>query len=87
MPTATKIKAVLFDLDGTLVDSAPDLHTAANMLMMEEGRCPLSLEDVTMMIGDGVQKLVERAFRATGEMPDTDELAGHAERFLGLHEG
>ena len=86
-PTAdSKIRAVLFDLDGTLVDSAPDLHTAANMLMMEEGRTSLSLDDITMMIGDGVPKLVERAFQATGAVPEASELADHAERFLELYE-
>lgn len=80
------VKAVLFDLDGTLVDSAPDLHVAANLLMMENGRDQLTLAEVTSMIGDGVPKLVERSFAATGEIPDDDELADRSERFLELYE-
>ncbi len=74
-------KAVIFDLDGTLIDSAPDLRFALNRLMFDEGRRELSLEEVIGMIGDGVPKLVERGYRATGEVPDKDELADRVERF------
>jgi phosphoglycolate phosphatase len=80
------VKAVLFDLDGTLVDSAPDLHVAANLLMTENGRDMLTLAEVTAMIGDGVPKLVERSFAATGDVPDDDELADSSMRFLELYE-
>jgi len=83
---ARSVKAVLFDLDGTLVDSAPDLHVAANLLMMENGRDPLTLPEVTSMIGDGVPKLVERSFAATGDVPDDDELADQSKRFLEFYE-
>jgi phosphoglycolate phosphatase len=61
------IKAVIFDLDGTLVHSAPDIQVAINKLLAEEGRRPLRLEEVAVMIGDGAPKLVERAMNATGE--------------------
>ena len=57
---------VVFDLDGTLVDSAPDLHAAANRMLAELGRPPLSLAQVTGFIGNGVPKLVERCLQATG---------------------
>lgn len=58
--------AILFDLDGTLVDSAPDLATASNLLLAEHGHAALSLSEIRGMIGNGVAKLVERAFAARG---------------------
>jgi len=61
-----KIRFVILDLDGTLVDSAPDLHAAANIMLEAAGRPVLDLPTVKRFIGDGVRKLVERAFAATG---------------------
>ncbi|RVA90183.1 phosphoglycolate phosphatase, partial [Mesorhizobium sp. M7A.F.Ca.CA.004.01.1.1] len=55
-------KAILFDLDGTLVDSAPDIAAAVNELLASRGLPPLRLDQVTAMIGGGVRKLIERAF-------------------------
>mgnify|MGYP003943945683 CR=1 FL=1 len=53
-------KAVIFDLDGTLIHSAPDLHAALNRLMLLEGRRLLEIAEVVRMIGDGMPKLVKR---------------------------
>ena len=61
-----KYRAVLFDLDGTLVDSVPDLAAAANALLAELGRATLSEAEIAVMVGDGVAKLVERALLASG---------------------
>ncbi len=55
---------MLFDLDGTLVDSVPDLAAAANRLLAEFGRQPLGQEEIAAMVGDGVAKLVERVLAA-----------------------
>ena len=52
--------ALLLDLDGTLVDSAPDLAAALNQLRAGLGLPPLVLDDVKAMVGDGAAKLVER---------------------------
>ena len=81
------IKAVLFDLDGTLVDSAPDIQVAINKLLAEEGRRPLTLEEVSAMIGDGAPKLVERAMHATDEGDAPEDLPTLTGRFLGFYEG
>ena len=74
----SKFKAVVFDLDGTLVDSAPDLQAAMNRMLAQIGRDELSVEAVTGMIGDGVPKLVERGLEASGGIPDGDAVEGLA---------
>lgn len=59
-------KAILFDLDGTLVDSAPDIAAAVNELLAGRSLPPLTVVQVKSMIGNGVEKLVERAFATSG---------------------
>ncbi|AZO22528.1 MULTISPECIES: phosphoglycolate phosphatase [unclassified Mesorhizobium] len=59
-------RAILFDLDGTLIDSAPDIAAAVNELLAGSDLPPLSVDQVKAMIGGGVKKLVERAFAASG---------------------
>lgn len=53
--------AIVFDLDGTLIDSAPDLHAACVKMLARENAPAPSLEQVISYIGNGVPKLVERA--------------------------
>jgi phosphoglycolate phosphatase len=75
---------LVFDLDGTLVDSAPDLCIAVNRLLQERGRRPLSLQQVKRMIGDGVPALVSRALAESGlASADGADAVG---RFLELYE-
>mgnify|MGYP001161016501 FL=1 len=62
-------RTLVFDLDGTLINSAPDLTAALNKVLTEAAREPVTLHQVTQMIGDGVAKLVERGFAATGGAP------------------
>lgn len=57
-------QAVLFDLDGTLIDSVPDLAASVNELLGRRSLPALSPEQVRSMVGNGVRKLVERAFAA-----------------------
>jgi phosphoglycolate phosphatase len=59
--------AVIFDLDGTLVDTAPDLWRATNHVLTAHGRREVSLEDIYEMVGQGAKKLIERGFERTGE--------------------
>jgi phosphoglycolate phosphatase len=73
----SQLEAVVWDLDGTLVDSAPDLATALNTVLDKRGFAGHSLETVRGMIGNGVPKLVERGFNAIGirlEPAQLDEL-------------
>ncbi len=60
------LSLVVFDLDGTLVDSAADLAAAINAMLADFGCAPLPLPEVRHMIGDGVAMLVTRALAATG---------------------
>ena len=76
--------AVIFDLDGTLVDSAPDLQAAANRMLREAGLPALDLETVTSFIGNGIAKLVERCFARHSERPD--DLPAQVARFQQLYE-
>ncbi len=80
------IKAVVFDLDGTLIDSAEDLCVALNRLLAEEGLRPLALAEVVPMIGDGAAKLVERALAAAGGKPFAGALPALTRRFLAHYE-
>ncbi len=57
---------ILFDLDGTLIDSAPDIQAAANRMLAGEGVEPLDLPTITRFIGNGLPKLVERVMQARG---------------------
>lgn len=59
--------AIVFDLDGTLVDFAADIRMIVNQLLGDIGRPPLSLAAVTAMIGDGPRKLLERALAVGGD--------------------
>ncbi len=69
-----RAEAVVWDLDGTLVDSAPDLASALNTVLDMRGFAPLPLTMVRSMIGNGVAKLVERGFNAVGIRPDAAQL-------------
>jgi len=57
---------IAFDLDGTLVDTAPDLVGTLNMLLKEEGLPPLALTEARPFIGRGAKWLIERGFQAAG---------------------
>ena len=72
------IRTLLLDLDGTLVNSLPDLAAAVNRLLGARGLAALPEAEVAAMVGDGVAKLVERAFAARGGMPDPGAVAEYA---------
>ena len=80
------IRYLVLDLDGTLIDSAPDLRAAANTVLGEAGRPPLDLPTIRRFVGDGVRKLVERAFAATGSALDDAALDRATARYVALYE-
>jgi phosphoglycolate phosphatase len=69
------MRAVVFDLDGTLIDSDPDIRAALNRVLVAEGLTPLTAAEVRSMIGDGAKVLVERAFAARGQAAHEDHVA------------
>ncbi len=58
--------AVVFDLDGTLIDSAPDIRAIANRVLAEAGGAPITIEQTRSFIGNGASVFVERMRRARG---------------------
>jgi phosphoglycolate phosphatase len=81
-----QVRFAIFDLDGTLIDSAPDLRAAAERVLAEAGRPALDLSTIKRFIGDGVRKLVERAFAATGPALDGPALDQATARFTAFYE-
>ena len=59
-------RVVLFDLDGTLVDTLPDIHAAVSALLAELGAAPLPADAVRAMIGDGLPALAAKIVAAAG---------------------
>lgn len=57
---------LIFDLDGTLIDSAPDIQAAVNRMLAGQGLAPLDLPTVTSFVGNGLPKLVERVMTLCG---------------------
>lgn len=73
------INAFLFDLDGTLVDSIPDLTTAVNLLRNELGLAGISSDQVRTYVGDGVGLLLQRA------LPEELYSSDRRQRFLEIY--
>ena len=65
---------IVFDLDGTLVDTAPDLINALNHVLAREGLQPLPLASARKMIGHGARKLLERGLEAEGRFASPAEM-------------
>lgn len=76
---------IIFDLDGTLVHSAPTLAAAGNRLLDELGRAPLSVDAVAAHVGRGVPALVAGILAQSGGVPDGD-LAPYLARFRAIYE-
>ena len=77
----TRFRLIVFDLDGTLIDSRRDITDAANALLESCGAARLSEDHIGRMVGDGAATLVARAFGASGTAQPADAL----ERYLALY--
>jgi phosphoglycolate phosphatase len=84
----SKNALIVFDLDGTIVDSRRDLADSANELIAELGGRTLDEEAIGRMVGEGPRVLVERALRAAGLEPKAHgaELADSVSRFLHIYD-
>jgi phosphoglycolate phosphatase len=76
---AESIRAVLFDLDGTLIDSAPDLGSAADKMRVDRGLAPLGLAAYRSMAGSGARGMMGVAF---GMTTDSSEYEAYKAEFL-----
>lgn len=71
----TNKKLIIFDLDGTLIDSSDDLATAINYMLSSLGRANFSLDTIHHWVGNGAQTLVKRALSGKSEIdPTLDEV-------------
>jgi phosphoglycolate phosphatase len=75
-------KAILFDLDGTLVDTAPDLAAATDYALDRAGRPMIGLEAVRSLVGDGARALLEKGFRISGGLPEPDRFEAAFNDFM-----
>lgn len=82
--SADTVSIVVFDLDGTLIDSLPDLADVSRELLEEYGLRPPSDSEVRAMIGDGVRVLVERLLAAS-DAPSTIDHEDATTRFMKLY--
>ncbi|HSC18389.1 MAG TPA: HAD-IA family hydrolase [Rhizomicrobium sp.] len=77
--------ALLFDLDGTLVDTAPDLLGALNAVLLSESRQTVDPQTLRHMVGHGARALIEQAMAATGEPVTVDQLPALVDRFIAYY--
>ncbi|MDP3852285.1 phosphoglycolate phosphatase [Phenylobacterium sp.] len=73
---------LVLDLDGTLVDSAPDLIGTLNVLLAQEGIAPLPLDAARPFIGHGARRLIERGFAAQGQPAPAARMDELFKRFI-----
>jgi phosphoglycolate phosphatase len=77
-----RFDAVIFDLDGTLVDTAPDILAYLNEMLAELDRPGLDIDALRSMVGDGVRTLLIRGLEASGGVPDDLDIEGLFQRYL-----
>jgi phosphoglycolate phosphatase len=76
------LPALIFDLDGTLVDTAPDLLGAMNAVLTQQGRKPVDPETLRHMVGFGAASLIRQAMAATGPVVAEDRLPALVDDFI-----
>ena len=81
----TKRPTIVFDLDGTLVDTAPDLISALNFVLAREGLPGLPVASARNMIGAGARKMLERALEAEGRVVTVKDVDRMTADFVGYY--
>ena len=77
--------AIIFDLDGTLIDSVGDIHAALNQMLTQAGHDPLVIETVTSFVGKGSSNLVKRVIDHVGMPDDAASHAHYLSEFLDIY--
>jgi phosphoglycolate phosphatase len=78
----TSARTIVFDLDGTLVDTAPDLINALNFVLDREGLPPVPLASARNMIGAGARKLIERGLEVDGRSASIEDVSRLTSDFI-----
>jgi len=78
----TPPRTLVFDLDGTLVDTAPDLISALNHVLNREGLAPVPLASARTMIGAGARKLIERGLEVEGRVMGVEDIDRLTSNFI-----
>ncbi len=78
-------RLVVFDLDGTLVDTAPDLVAALNFVLAQEGLAPVPAQSARKMIGAGARALIERGLERDGRVINAEKLGRMTEDFIAYY--
>jgi phosphoglycolate phosphatase len=73
---------IVFDLDGTLIDTAPDLIGALNHVLIAEGLSPVSMRDVGLLVGQGARAMIERGMAIQGVRPPAPAMDAHFAAFI-----
>ena len=86
MPVHNSPPTIVFDLDGTLVDTADDLVATLNVVLASEGMHPVAVADAIPMVGRGSRVLIESAFAAEGRALDAATLDRLLAEFLAYYD-
>jgi phosphoglycolate phosphatase len=78
---------VVFDLDGTLVDTAPDLVASLNHAVTQAGIEPVTYADLTHLVGHGARAMIERTFALRGRTLGEEELTWQMKEFVDFYHG
>src|ERR1700736_5803701 len=81
----TSVRTVVFDLDGTLVDTAPDLINALNFVLDREGLPPVPLHSARNMIGGGARRLIERGLELEGRAASVGDITRLTDDFIAYY--
>jgi len=79
------VRSVVFDLDGTLIDSAPDIHAAVNRVLVERDLPEIDLPTLKSFVGNGAMVLMERCIRHRDGNASPAELQQALQRFLEVY--
>lgn len=78
---------VVFDLDGTLVDTAPDLVASLNHAVVQAGLAPVTYHDLTHLVGHGAKAMIERTFMLRGKELSAADLDWQMKEFVDFYHG